>query len=436
MKKKYLLVLLGLSLVSCSKALNKNLLSNNQESIINNESNSNSEAKEVLVSGKLNLVNKPVNKSATLSDTKYIDALTKFTSDFSNKIIKDENFVFSPVSIYNCYGMLFEGTSDSLKEEVEDLFYYSEIDSLKESVREVMEIMSIDSEKTKLDTSNSIWINHLYANSIKDEYLEALQNYYYSEAYSSDFLSDETKTAIAEWVNSKTNNMFKVDKNSFNFSEETVFALFNSVYLKSQWVEEFNEYLNEEGEFNSIDNEKVSKTFMRNMKSGHVYHGSSYDISKLYLKGNISFNMLLPNEGEDYLSVFKNNINQVINPSNLDKKLYLVNYKVPQFKTLSSYNLVDELKKMGVNKLFNPSADYDNLMKNEDYELFVSSSIHEAGIEVANYGIEAAAYTMIGVDATSAPGGDLEYFEFTLDRPFLYSITYKDLPLFVGAYVR
>lgn len=48
-------------------------------------------------------------------------------------------------------------------------------------------------------------------------------------------------------------------------------------------------------------------------------------------------------------------------------------------------------------------------------------------------GVEAAAYTVFSLSATSA-GEMPEELDFVLDRPFLFAITGQDgLPLFVGA---
>ena len=47
-----------------------------------------------------------------------------------------------------------------------------------------------------------------------------------------------------------------------------------------------------------------------------------------------------------------------------------------------------------------------------------------------------AAYTEIGFDEATSVPPILETYNFKLNRPFMYSITYRDLPLFVGMYVK
>ncbi|MBQ1805223.1 MAG: hypothetical protein II010_04885, partial [Oscillospiraceae bacterium] len=58
---------------------------------------------------------------------------------------------------------------------------------------------------------------------------------------------------------------------------------------------------------------------------------------------------------------------------------------------------------------------------------------HAARVTVNEDGCEAAAFTAIMVEATSAAPDSLPVFEMDLDRPFAFLITGVDgLPLFIG----
>lgn len=444
MKLKRVLTIAAITLLLCGCENKKsvNLISfgsSNQEEEVSTTSQ-NSQIGEVIKSSRLNLVNKSTNNhSVTLSDKKYLSSLEQFTTNFANSVFDNKNAIFSPVSIFNCYGMMYEGTSDQVRENLDEVFKYSEVDSLKTSIKEVMEILSLEGENIKLDTSASFWISDTGSEMITEEYLSTLSDYY-TEAFKGDFTSDETKEAIASWINDKTNNMFKVNKEGFNFTEDTIMALYNTIYLKSGWLNNFTKELNFEDEFITLDNSKSNKTFMRNSENGLVFHHEQFDIASLELNGNIKFNMLLPKEGEDYISVFKNNVKNVISYKDLESSNYQINYQVPVFDTKSKFDLKGELSKLGINELFMPTRDYKNMFDldslDPDLKFKVSSSRHEAGIDVNNDGIEAAAYTEIGFDEATSVPPILETYDFKLNRPFMYSITYRDLPLFVGMYVK
>ena len=133
-------------------------------------------------------------------------------------------------------------------------------------------------------------------------------------------------------------------------------------------------------------------------------------------------------------------LNTEISYKDLESSNYQINYQVPVFDTKSKFDLKREFTKLGINDLFNPTRDYKNMFDldslDSDLEFKVSSSRHEAGIDVNNDGIEAAAYTEIGFDTATSVPPILETYDFKLNRPFMYSITYRDLPLFVGMYVK
>ncbi len=67
-------------------------------------------------------------------------------------------------------------------------------------------------------------------------------------------------------------------------------------------------------------------------------------------------------------------------------------------------------------------------------KLHASKVQHAARVKIDEEGCEAAAFTAIIGDATSAMPEDLPVVEMELDRPFAFAITGADgLPLFVGA---
>ena len=69
-----------------------------------------------------------------------------------------------------------------------------------------------------------------------------------------------------------------------------------------------------------------------------------------------------------------------------------------------------------------------------DNGAWLSSAMQAARVKIDEEGCEAAAFTAIMANATSAMPEDLPVVEMELDRPFAFAITGADgLPLFVGA---
>lgn len=413
MKKKYLLGLLFLLVVSCDKT---------------------DDVFRPMSVKALNTVSKPVNQQMENEiDDRYIENLINFSSKFASHSFKDESTVFSPLSIYNCYAMLYEGTTNTVRSEMNELFNYDYLDSLKNSVKTAMEMLSIEDDKTKLDTANSFWVSDQYKDNISEDYLYVLAEYYYAEAFGGSLSLDKSRQDMANWINKKTNDFFKVTKDNFETDEQTALVLINTLYTKSPWLNEFNNENNYTADFYSFAGTD-SKTFMTNRDTGLIYSSDDFDVASIPLhEAGLEFRILLPHEDKDSIETLKSNVNNIFEIYLLPRETYKITYKIPQFNVKTKYDLKEELQQIGLTKPFEKTNDYENIFNTgiEEQKFFISQSIHEAGIDVNNDGIEAAAYTTITITGESAP---LDYpsFEFNANRPFLYALTYKNIPLFLG----
>jgi serpin B len=73
--------------------------------------------------------------------------------------------------------------------------------------------------------------------------------------------------------------------------------------------------------------------------------------------------------------------------------------------------------------VFSDIADFSGMTGNK--ELQISQVIHQAFVEVAEYGTEAAAATAVGMEATSV-GPTEPPKVFNADHPFIFIIQQKD----------
>lgn len=385
----------------------------------------------------LNTVLKPVNQQigASKIDDKYITNLINFSNEFANKNIMNESRVFSPLSIYNCYAMLYEGTTNNVREKLNGFFDFDSLDSLKNSIKTAMEMMSIDKEATKLDTANSFWIDDDFQDYMNKNYLDTLANYYYAEAFGGNLELDATRQDMANWVNKKTNNIFNVSKDNFQTSPGSLLILLNTLYLKCPWLKNFNKNFDYDANFYS-NSETSSKTFMTKTEVGSIYAGEDFDIASISLQGGVSFRILLPHENTNYVDVLNNNLNYIFDLSSLSRTLYEITYKIPKFKAKSKYDLKNEFTQMGLSEPFDWTNDYENIvdLKKDDQKFRIEQSIHEAGIDVNNDGIEAAAYTSIVATTPTSTGkiDKIPSYIFNANRSFMYALTYHNIPLFLG----
>lgn len=105
---------------------------------------------------------------------------------------------------------------------------------------------------------------------------------------------------------------------------------------------------------------------------------------------------------------------------------------IPLFKYEYELKLLEDLKKLGIEDVFDISkSDLSNMLSGE--KQYIEKAMHKANIEFSNDGIKAAAATaMGGTGSTGACGYDYEYevpveeIDVTFDKPFLYIIRDKD----------
>lgn len=105
---------------------------------------------------------------------------------------------------------------------------------------------------------------------------------------------------------------------------------------------------------------------------------------------------------------------------------------MPKFECESGGSLLEMLERLGVRDAFDPSEAAFGEMTDGTEALYISKIIQTAKIVCNEEGTEAAAATLVAVDAGGAmPVKDT--IEFTVDRPFLYEIkTASGETLFMG----
>ena len=390
----------------------------------------------------LNKPNKVFNTVQTKDLNKgYVDSLKEFSLDFFQQVNKDnpENPIFSPMSIATCFSMAYDAADGETRKELGELLHYDEksFNHLDEIKNALLRSAINDAKKnTYLNISQSFWAdNH---SMIHEDYLKTLQDYYFAEAYQGDL--PNMYNEVADWINDKTKNYLNVKGEDFQeMLASAIYALLNTVYLKSSWVNEFKEELNYKGDFANLDATSTKVTYMETkLEDSYYFTGDGYMISSLPFEHDLEFRMLLPNADANYTEVL-NNRTALDNLLALPLNTYgvadnasgvtqrgTVEYTIPQFKVRSKFDLVSMFRDRGIETPFKPG--YANFPKFDGG--YISKAQHEAGFETNNKGAEGAAYTIIVVSKAGIPE---EPVIFKLDRPFAYAVTTKEgIPVFMG----
>ena len=377
------------------------------------------------------------NNNQTLNE-KYVQSLRDFTVDFmKHSTTKEEQWVFSPLSIATCLSMINEGAKGITREEIDKVLHYNNEFTPKEEIKKMLLNIAIDmpSHGTYLDINQSLW-THGDGDNIVKHYIQTLNDYYFAEVIHADLTSKDTLPILADWINRKTKNFLDMKPEDLeNFlSPNPVCWLLNSVYLKSKWKQPFDKKNNVDGIFTKADGKTVSATYMTRKDEDNrlpYYECDDYLISSLEFNEKINIQILLPKEGKNCDSILKdtNNIENLLNYKKLNKETDIIDYKIPKFDIKVDTDLKGTLWAMGCTSMFGNTANLNGLDVREGYA-YIAEAAHKARIKLDNQGVEAAAFTGFGAQGKSAPA---KCINFHVTRPFMYSITDQNgLPLLMG----
>lgn len=338
------------------------------------------------------------------------------------KLVKEiysegENLIFSPTSLYIALSMLSEGAVDYSYLELASYLGINSLEELREINKAIVNNNDYNGDNGIVRLGNSFWFDEAKTKFNK-EYIDILNEYYLAEEYSVNLKDVNDIEKIVKWINDKTNNFLKVKKEDFWSEEKEVASyLINTIYFNNPWETEFNKDNSYSDTFYGVSEKEA--TFMRHTISSKWFKGDGYISFYDYFENGNKICYVLPNESEnvsDYIDV---------NPFNNQYMIATINLSVPKFKYQQKYKLVDALKSLGVNSIFNNGLD------KMGESLYVSDITQIAGIDFSEKGVEAAAVTII--DATNESASPGLYLNIKLNRPFIYYIVdSNDTILFSG----
>lgn len=353
-----------------------------------------------------------------------------YLNDFANSTVKNifddnENYIYSPISLYMALGMLANGASGNTLETLLTLLKGNSDKTLEQINNDMNLIYNhnyYDNDEGLAQMANSIWIKNNFP--VKDNYINRLTESYYANCYHTDF-KDEAKENIAKWINCYTRDLLKLTKKDITCDEYTALMLINTIYFDNKWANEFKKENNYYDKFfGTVKTEEVE--YMKHTITSTYYETEKYEVFYDYFYNNNKIKFILPKG--DYTISDCLNENVISNDIALRQRIEL-SLSIPKFETKSRLNLNTTLKDLGVGEMFTEDANFLNI---SDIETFVSSVIQDAAIELTEEGVKAAAATTIVV-TTESVGPELIFKRIVLNRPFIYLILDEyDVPLFVG----
>ena len=233
--------------------------------------------------------------------------------------------------------------------------------------------------------------------------------------------AEGARRAINRWVAERTNDKIPELIPTGVLDSATRLVLTNAIYLHAAWAEPFDTKATTDAPFTRLDRSAVTARLMRQTGTFGYAAGDGWQAVEVPYAGfELVMDVVIPDAGrfaavEAQLTA---GIGQFVTPMSSASLLL----GLPRFTFRTQAQLVDALKAMGIETLFDPDrADLSAISTAE--KLYVSDVLHEAYIAVTESGTEAAAATAVVMKATAAPATPREVLA---DRPFLFAIRDRD----------
>jgi serpin B len=363
-----------------------------------------------------------------------IEADNTFGFDIFQKIRKEseqDNIMISPLSISVALAMAYNGAASDTKTEMENVLQLNGLttEQINDSYKMLIAALQSLDEDVVFEIANAIFYEESFL--VKSDFINANKSYYNAEVEKLNFRSSSALQTINDWVADKTHD--KITKILDSLSPDDQMVLLNAIYFRGTWTTEFDEEGTKIQNFWKEDGTSSEVAMMSKEDQLKYISNDLFTAVKIpYGSGQYNMTILLPNEG-------KNSQNIIDELSSENWENWSVNFKtqnnvlvtMPRFKFEFKQGLIPVLKQMGMLKAFSSQqADFSNIT---DMDLYISDVCHKTYIDVNETGTEAAAVTSITFTTTSVVA-EPEKIYFTVDKPFVFSITEEDTNavLFIG----
>uniref|UniRef100_A0A672KXZ4 Serpin B6 n=1 Tax=Sinocyclocheilus grahami TaxID=75366 RepID=A0A672KXZ4_SINGR len=242
--------------------------------------------------------------------------------------------------------------------------------------------------------------------------------------------SEAARVNINKWVEKKTQGKIKDLLPPQGVDETTKLVLVNAIYFKGNWEKKFSKEATRDGQFKMNKTQTKPVKMMRQKSKfplAFIPEMNSQVLELPYVGKNLSMLIILPNEIQGETTGLQKlekalTYEKLMEWTKSSKMLQEeVQVSLPKFKMAETYGMVQFLRSMGMEDVFDPQkVNLSGMSSNNN--LAVSNVIHKAFVEVNEEGTEAAAATGITITTTSMP---LPPKTFIADHPFLFFIRHN-----------
>jgi serpin B len=351
---------------------------------------------------------------------------------------QDGNVLFSPYSISEALALLSAGTDGKTRQEVLNILHWTRpADQMSKAFgAQDLQLDGASKDGAILSVADSIWYQR--GHEPRAAFLKEARQEYRAEVRIADFSADipVSQRMINSWVERNTGGKILGLLPPGALTPRTRLVLANAIYFKGRWERPFDEHATVPKPFFTTAGRSVMTPMMAQTAQFRTWGTDACDLLELpYAGKKLSMVILLPRAGDGLPA-----LEQRLNSTALSQWLASLDLAgreelavtLPRFGMTYTAELNKALSQLGMVAAFNPyEADLSRI--NGGRDLFVSTFLHKAFVDVNEEGTEAAAATGAVVTklAIMVPR------KFPVDHPFLFLIrdTSTGILLFLGRIV-
>ena len=363
-------------------------------------------------------------------DDSFMSAVDAFAYSSASQILSGatENANYSPLSLYFALSILATGADGTTADELFAVLGVSDSATLSSQCANLYRRLYTDNEASKLTIANSLWMeknipwNPTFAPNAAESF--------FAQSFIADFGTSETNQRISDWIAQNTNDTLQP---TIETSIDTIMMIVNTIYFNDAWFYPFEDSFTQEDTFFLSTGEPISCDFMHNeIYSNSFWKGDGFTRANLSLENLGEMVFILPDENVSPQSLLADAAQMQNTFSSGEPKSGMVIWDLPKFQFTSKFDLIGTLQRLGIHEAFGNAA---NLAGITEMPAFVSKIEQGTYIAIDEKGVEASAFTEIGVECIDDVVDEAppEQLFMRLDRPFIYGILTQDgTLLFIG----
>lgn len=354
------------------------------------------------------------------------ESVGSFSRAYYATLNHDENIFYSPYSLAAALSLVANGATGDTQREILNALHAENLDALNAEFKNFRSTVAknYSGENILRDASLILVNKNFIGNGVNPDFKNSAKNIFGATIRAADFAGNLNgeKAKITAWIDRKTNHFLPNYQSSANSA--TVVDLLNVVYFKGAWNFPFEENATAEKNFKNRDGSTASVKMMRKTFDHEIAYAENDTFKGIeipYKNSAAAMYVILPKDGADLKIAdapdAENFVAQIAKTPEFNGE---VSVWLPKFELDIKVNLVDDLKKIGIERAFSNAAEFFNLVQN--VQLKIDSATHQAKIRVDESGTESAAVTEFSFRTTAAAPGYRKFAEFHADRPFFFVI--------------